>query len=197
MLPPRGGRERGHGGGERQVVGPPRVHPAQQRVHQPVGHLVAQPPPHERPDGDVLAGGQDRTAAVAVQLRRHVRQPVKGGRLSGYPHQGPGWDGPQLAGERHGGTQRARVHELVAQPDGLREAHRGARPAVRIADQELLGRRLGGDPGQVHRAQLAAQLPGLLDQHDLGAVLREPVRRGEPADPPAHDHGPHPLSPPP
>ena len=134
-------------------------------------------------------------AAVAVPLRRHVRQTVKVGGLCRYPHKVTGRDGAQVAGDGQGGAHRLRVLQLGAEPDLVGQAHGGARPAVGIAGQEHLRARLGRTAGQFSRAQLAAQPVGPLDQRHVDARRDEPVRRREPADPAPDDDRAHPRVP--
>ena len=111
------GASAGHRRGQRQIVGPPGVDPAEHRLDQPVDHLVAEPAPDQRADRDVLVRAEQRAAAVAVP------RPRAGCASGGSASRSPGTPTSVPAGDRMQYAVRWRW------PPGWSAGGRARRPA--------------------------------------------------------------------
>ena len=153
---------------ERQPVGAARVHPAEQRVDQPVHHLVAVPLADQRADRDVLAGGEQRAAGVAVAVRRRPRHRTERARSAGTPISVPAGIGSSSPPTASAAGTAAGCTSWSARPSRSTSCDGGRLGAVGGAHQERLGAALGGHAGQLAGAQFAAEGAGLLVHDDLG-----------------------------
>ena len=181
------GGERGHGRPHPERVRAPRVDAAEQRVDEPVGHLVAEARPHQ-PAHRVVPVPRDRPQRV-LRVEGGAPGPGEqvgdGGRVGGHTHDGAPRHGvgrPARADRRRG---RRRVDDLVGQTE-LGQARGG----LGAAGEEGLGADVDAHAVEVDRGELAAEHAGRLQDGDRRRVPEEgpqAVRRGEPADPAADD----------
>jgi hypothetical protein len=179
----RGSGELRCGGADAQVVGVARVDPAEQRVDEPLEHLVAELLAHERADRDVLVGPQ----RVRRGARRH-RSAHDAGRserveVGGHAEHEPRRKAAERALAPHERAPGRRGHELAFDPELTAQVE-----APGHAREEGVGALVDGASRKRRRVELAAGAVARLVDDDLDAVLgREVVRRGEAGDAAADD----------
>lgn len=174
-------------GAQRDLIGVAGVDAAEQRLHQPVHHLVAEP------GGDV---GADRDVVADLGTGQYVveRQPGEAGRgeqsgggerpeVAGDAHHMAPGHLPQLPPGPHGGAEDGGRFQLVGQAHLAGQADRfGA------AGQQRLGAEVHRDTGDLVRPELAAEAPGGFEQRHPGSRCDQVVGGGEARDPAADDH---------
>ena len=163
----------------------PGVHPAQQRLDQPVHDLGPEPlrdQRRDRPVGAQVARRQRRLAAHPLQ-RVGVEQ-LRGGQVvevERHPHQGA-WEPVQAAAAPDPGRRGGRVDHV--EPEPPRQVGPLGAPV-----EHRLGTDVDRDPGDGRGAELAADLGRPLQHHDL-VVVGQQVGRRESGDATAHDDDP-------
>ena len=174
------------GGARRQPPGMAGVHTAEQRLHQPVDHLVAEPARHQVTDRDVVVERRGR----AARPRRGPAPPRRGrpdsrssGRSQRHAHHRARQRPQRAAGPDPRRLDR-RVHDLQPELAGQRDAFRTAVEHRLRADVDHHAADLGPP-------ELAAGLGRRLEHRDLVAVRVEDVGRGQPGQPTAHHQNPH------
>jgi hypothetical protein len=177
--------ELGHGGARGELARAAGVHPAEQRLHEPVDDLVPQPGGDQVSDGDVPVDLRRRQVA----LRADPGQPLAGEHARVR----------ELVEVQRDAHQRPRQRaEGAAGPDprgrGGRVLDRkvegaGQRNTLRTPVQHRLGAHIDGHAGDRSTPQLAAGPRRALEDEDLGTGRRQVVGRGQPRDPsPDDDH---------
>ena len=180
------------GGGERQLVGPPGVHPTEQGIDEPVHHLVAKPRPYQRADRDVLtrAPSSGRPLSVSPPVMR--ARSSDGGRIGRHAHERARRDRPQRAVEGERGRNRRRVHQVVAETDPVRQCR--ARPSRGPGRGPGRSRRRSPPAGPANDSvRIFPPKPvGPLehDDVDVGAQFPQPLRRGQSGDAATDHHDP-------
>ncbi|MGX1315278.1 hypothetical protein RKD24_005397 [Streptomyces calvus] len=171
----------------RDAVRVPRVHPAQQGLHQPVDDLPAEARRHELADRDVVADLGARQVGVPLDageplLGQHPGE--RGGRARhahdvALGHGAQGAAGPQRGG---GGGRR---------PKTVGEAHlAGETDRLRAAGQQRLGAEVHARARDLAGQQLAADPVRRLQHGHPCPVPQQPVRGGQPGDSGSDDDGP-------
>ena len=168
-------------------VGVAGVHPAEQRLDQPVHHLRPEPlrDQRRRPTGR-------RSGRSAAASARGV--PGRAPSSSSTPERGQ-----VVEVERHAHQRAREPVQLAAAPDPGRRGGRvdHVEPQLRAPGRSPSGRRLSiasaptstRDPGDLAEPELAADLGRPLQHHDV-VVVGEQVGRGEPGDAAADDDDP-------
>ena len=174
------------GGGPRgERPRPAGVHASQQRLHQPVDDLVAEPGRDQRADRQVTV---ERCRGES-RLLAHPREPVL--------RQDPG-GGQAVEVGRHAEDRARQRSQRTAGPDprGSRgRVHDGQPQLARQVDalgpagQHRLGPDVDAHSRDVGAAELAAEGRARLEEDDV-VVGAEQVRRRQPGDPASHDHDP-------
>ncbi len=178
---------RGQGGFKGQFLRPAGVDPGQERIHQAVHYLVAEPGRHERGHWHVAVPGGGRKAEIL---------PCPGHAVAG--HQAGAGQFGQVGGHAQHLAARQRAHPAPAPDPRCRgagpgqlafEPRRGGQPgALGAAGEQRLSALIHHDPGDLADAELAAE-PGRAFQHGHPARgLAEEERRGQPGDASADDH---------
>ena len=164
------------------------VHPAQERLDQPVHDLVAEPAGDQVADREVLAHRQPGLLGLDPRqpLRRQDAGLTELGQVERHAHQRARQRPQPAAGPDPRGLD-GRVHrlqpELAGQVDALG-------PPV----EHRLGADVDEHAADLGPAQLAAGLGSGLEHGDLVAAQSQEVGRGQPRDPAPDDHDSHPVS---
>ena len=157
------------------------VHAAEQRLHEAVDDLVAEPGGHQVADGHVVAGlavGLGRCPGETLGAEHPARRELV--EVERHPHQGARQVAEQPAGPdagRGGGRMDDLGSELADQVDALGPAR-----------EHRLGADVDGEPGDLGGAQLAADLRGSLQEQHVATSGRKPAGGDQPGHSPTHDH---------
>ena len=184
-----GQRDQLRGGGPgRDLPRPAGVHPAEQRLDQPVGHLVAEPRGHQVADRHVALDRQHPLRRGPGPAPRAVSTPLSASwsRSSGAPIRlrGSGRSAP-----------RVQTREEASVGCTISRAQRaGQLDALGSTVQHRLRADVDDHPADRAAPQLPADLVGALEDHDLVPGVGQVPCRGQPGDPGSHDGDPHPPS---
>ena len=169
---------------EGQFLRPPGVHPAEQRVDEPVHDLRAEPGPHVPGHRDVavpVGRGQIRLPAGPVQpVGREQPGPAQLPGIRGHAHELPGGQPvhrPPAPDPGRGGPRR---HQLVAQP-GRPDQSRALGPA----GQQRLGSHVHGVPRDARPRTACRRAAGIPPARRPGPARHagrtpRPARRSRP-----------------
>ena len=182
---PRRGGQRRQRRVEGKLRGQPRVHPAEQRVDQPVDDLGPEPGPDILRDGHITVARGSRQLQVADRARDAIAGHHAGrGQLrhvGRHAHELTARQRPQLAPGPDRRRRGARHHQVEP---GVRDQRGPFRPG----DQQRLGPFVHRHAGDLGGGELAAQPRRPLQHGHPGPRVPQEERRRQPGDPAAHDH---------
>ena len=171
---------------EGQFLGPPGVHPAEQRVNEPVHDLLAEPGRHvtlHRHVAVPVRGGQPGLLAGPLQpFGREEPGPAQLPDIRGHAHVLPGGQPvhrPPAPDPGRGGPRRPQVITQAGRPDQS--------GALGPAGQQRLSAYVNPASRDLGQGQLPAGLPGPLQHDDPDRLVTQEERRREPGDPGSDD----------
>ncbi len=174
----RGDLRRGRAQGER--VGMTGVHPAEQRLDEPVEHVTAQPLGDERRDRDILVGHRDDVRVDIGDAGRGQRVDVSRDAHDRRRHRSQGAMRPDRRGDRAG------VDHLRVETDGVDEVER-----LGPAGEHRLRTEVERQVADRAELELAAEAIRSLEHDDLGTADGQLVRRSEAGHATADDRYAH------